>query len=64
VKIPVHIVIIPPPPIGRVAEIMQGLSLLWIIITVAAAKETKGRGGGLVIVELNPRYPEGKHWYE
>lgn len=37
VKIPVHIVIIPPPPIGRVAEIAQGLSLPWIIIAVAAA---------------------------
>ena len=36
VKIPVHIVIIPPPPIGRVAEIAQGLSILWIIIAVAA----------------------------
>jgi len=36
VKIPVHIVII-PPPIGRVAEITQGLLLPWIIIAVAAA---------------------------
>jgi len=37
VKVPVHIVIIPPPPIGRVAEIMQGSSLPWIIIAVATA---------------------------
>jgi len=36
IKVPVHIVIVPPPPIGRVAEIMQGASLLWIIIAVAA----------------------------
>lgn len=37
VKVPVHIVIIPPPPIGRVAEIVQGSSLLWIIIAIVAA---------------------------
>jgi len=40
VKVTVRIVIIPPPPIGRVAEIMQGPSLLWIIIAVAAAVVT------------------------
>ena len=37
VKVPVHIVIIPPPPIGRVAEIAQGSSLLWRIIAIVAA---------------------------